>query len=163
MNLTTDKKSRFTLLACMICLCSVPVLGQETEERFRPGEWDVSPFLTYVDREGDDWGLGASVTYFPIKNLGVGGSTYWTDFRGVFIDNLSGEAYFRIPVAKAVAPYAVGSLGYVFETEEWCATFGGGVDFRLFKSVSAFSDIQYRVVEHTREGVFLRLGARIAF
>ena len=150
-------------LACAIAMLCLLANGQETEDRFQPGEWDVSPFLTYVDRSGDNWGLGASVTYFPIKYLGVGGSTYWTDFRGVFIDNLSAEAYFRIPIAKRLAPYAVSSAGYVFETEEWSVTLGGGVDFRLFKRVSAFSDIQWRFVQDTRDGVFLRLGARITF
>lgn len=149
-------------LVALTLLC-LPASGQETAERFRAGEWDVSPFVTYVDKSGDNWGLGGSVTYFPSKMVGVGASTYWSDFRGVFIDNMSGEAYVRIPVLKSVAPYAVGSLGYVFETEEWSATFGGGVDYRIFKRLSAFGDLQYRFVEHTRDGVFARLGIRFAF
>jgi len=163
MNRHNRLTNALNVIACALGLCSLPLYGQDAPERFRPGEWDVSPFATYVDKSGDNWGFGASVTYFLTEHIGVGASTYWTDFGGTFIDNLNGEAYFRVPIAEVVSPYAVGSVGYVFETEEWSATLGGGVDFRLFKHVSAFSDIRWRFVEHTREGAFLRFGVRFAF
>jgi len=163
MNRKNHVTNPWKLLACIVGLCSLPVLAQETTERFRPGEWEVSPFLTYVDKSGDHWGLGGSVTYFLTKNLGVGGSTYWTDFSGAFFDNLYGEAYFRLPIGRKIAPYVVGSGGYVFETREWSGTLGAGVDVRLLKRLSAFGDIQGRFVQDTRDGVMLRLGARFSF
>lgn len=163
MNRYNRITSLLNVTICALGLCTLPVCGQEASERFRPGEWDLSPFLTYVDKSGDNWGLGASLTYFLTKNIGVGGSTYWTDFGGAFIDNIYGEAFFRVPITQRFSPYAVGSVGYVFETEEWSATAGGGVDFRLFKHLGAFGDIQWRFVEHTREGAFARLGVRFAF
>jgi len=153
----------FNAVVCALGLCTLTVCGQEVADRFQAGEWDVSPFATYVDKKGGDWGLGASVTYYLTRNIGVGASTYWTDFGGTFFDNLYGEAYFRLPIGRRVSPYAVGSAGYVFENNEWSATLGGGIDFRAFKKISAFSDIQWRFVEHSREGAFLRLGVRIAF
>jgi len=155
--------NRFNAVVCTLGLCSLTVCGQEIADRFQAGEWDVSPFATYVDKKGDNWGLGASVTYYLTKNIGVGASTYWTDFGGSFFDNLYGEAYLRLPIGRRVSPYAVGSFGRVFENNEWSGTLGGGVDFRAFKKISAFSDIQWRFVEKSREGAFLRLGVRIAF
>ena len=119
--------------------------------------------MTYVAKTGDNWGAGASATYFVTDKIGVGASTYWTDFGGTFIDNLAGEAYFRLPLASIIAPYAVGGVGYHFDSEEWFETLGLGVDFRPFKNISAFSDAQYRFANETRDGVFLRLGVRFAF
>ena len=152
-----------SLITCALSLCTLSLFGQESPERFREGEWNVSPFLTYVDKQGDNWGAGAAVTYFPIKNFGIGGSTYWADSGGTLIDNLSCEAYLRLPVTLSLAPYGVTSVGYVFETEERSITLGGGVDFRLGKTLSAFSDLQWRFVEDTKNGVFLRLGVRFTF
>lgn len=135
--------------------------AEEEESRFKIGELEVSPFGTYVDKEGGKWGLGASATYFVTDKLGVGASTYWADFQGSFFDNVAGEAYFRLPILKVIAPYAVGSVGYEFETEEWFETLGLGVDFRAFKNLSAFSDIQYRFANDTKDGIMVRLGVRL--
>ncbi len=150
------------VIASFVCL-SATMAWAEDEDRFRPGEFEVSPFATYVDKTGDEWGLGASLTYFVTQRIGVGATTYWTDFGGTFFDNLAGEAYFRLPLFKVVSPYAVGGVGYQFDSEEWFETIGIGVDFRPFKNLSAFSDIQYRIANETRDGVFLRLGVRFAF
>ena len=49
-------KKSLRLLCFLLCLGSSAVLGQE-EQRFKPGELDLSPFATYVDKAGDDWGL----------------------------------------------------------------------------------------------------------
>ena len=157
-------KTRLTLIASVLCLSALPVLADEAgDERFHPGEWEVSPFLTYVDQTGDDWGAGATVSYFLSKQFGVGATTYWTDFNGTFIDNLAAEGQFRLPLLKMLAPYAVASIGYEFETEEFFETFGGGIDFRPFKNISAFSDIQYRIANETQNGVMIRLGIRFNF
>ncbi len=153
---------KYIPIVCLLSVAALPVLGQD-EERFKVGELELSPFLTYVDKTGDHWGGGASATYFITDKIGVGATTYWTDFGGTFIDNLAGEAYFRLPLLKVVAPYAVGGVGYQFDSEEWFESLGLGIDFRPFKKISAFSDIQYRFANETRDGVFLRLGVRFAF
>jgi len=152
-----------SLITCALILCGQSLQAQESGDRFQPGEWDVSPFATYVDKTGDDWGFGASLTYFVTRNIGVGASTYWTEFDGSLFDNVNAEAYFRLPIGRRVSPYAVGSVGYLFDTDEWGSTLGGGIDFRAFKKLSAFSDIQWRFTQDTQDGVFLRLGVRIAF
>ena len=154
-------KNALTILSFSVCLCTSTVFAQD--ERFHAGEWNVSPFVTYVDKVGDDWGAGASISYFLTKRIGIGATTYWTDFEGTFIDNLAGEVQFRFPAFKIVAPYAVGSIGYEFETEEVFETLGGGVDVRLFKNISAFGDVQWRFANETEDGIFLRLGGRLSF
>ena len=156
-------KKTFTILTSLLSLAVGSAIAQQGGTRFQPGEWEVSPFATYVDKDNGKWGAGAALTYFLTSNIGLGASTYWTDFKGTFFDNAAGEAYFRIPIFKAVSPYAVGSIGYQFDTTEWFETIGGGVDFRLFDKIAAFSDIQYRFANQTKDGVFIRLGARFAF
>jgi hypothetical protein len=168
-GLTTMKTQK--LIMPLICVGALAGMGQvkasaqeDDEIRFRQGEFDLSPFGAYVDKAGGKWGGGLAGTYFLHENVGVGASTYWTDITGTFIDNLEAEGYFRIPVLKVVAPYAVGGIGYQFEGQYWFETIGAGVDFRPFKNLTAFSDIQYRVANNSsRNGAFIRLGARISF
>lgn len=155
-------KAKVTILASVLCLGAISSLAQK-ETRFNRGEWEVSPFLTYVDKTGDNWGVGATAMYFVTRNVGVGGTTYWTDFGGRFFDNAAGEAQLRLPLFKRLAPYGVASLGYQFDSKEWFETLGAGADFRAFKRLSAFADIQWRFANETRDGIFLRLGARITF
>ena len=140
--------------------------GSDEESRFKRGEWDVSPFATYVDKAGGKWGAGAALTYFITDKIGIGGATYWTDTGGTFIDNAEAEGYFRLPIFKRLAPYAVGSIGYQFDRQYWFETVGAGLDFRAFKHLDAFSDIQYRFSndeDKSKGGIFLRLGVRFAF
>jgi hypothetical protein len=156
-------KKILMILGSLLGLAALTTLAADDETRFRRGEWDLSPFATYVDKAGDDWGLGASLTYFITDILGVGAATYWTDFGGTLFDNAAGEAYLRLPLGKSLAPYAVGSVGYQFDSEEWFETVGAGVDFRPFKNLSAFSDVQWRFANETRNGICVRLGIRCAF
>lgn len=155
-------KIKFIILASLLCLSAITSLAQE-ETRFKRGAWEISPFLTYVDKTGDNWGVGATAMYFVTRSIGVGGTTYWTDFGGRFFDNLAGEAQFRLPLFKRLAPYGVGSIGYQFDSKEWFQTLGAGADFSVFKHLAAFSDIQWRFANETRDGVFLRLGVRFTF
>ena len=138
---------------------------KDEEARFRKGEMDVSPFGVYVDQAGGKWGAGAALTYFITDKIGIGGATYWTETGGTFFDNAEFEGYFRIPLLKVVAPYAVASLGYQFDRDYWFQTIGVGADFRPFKRLNAFSDLQWRIADSSRsgDGVFLRLGARFSF
>jgi len=156
-------KETITIIASFLCFGAITALAEDEDTRFRRGEFEFSPFATYVDKSGDDWGLGASLSYFLTDRIGVGATTYWTDFGGTFFDNAAGEAYFRLPLFKVVAPYAVGGIGYQFDSEEWFETLGAGVDFRPLKKLTAFTDIQYRFANETKDGVFIRLGIRLGF
>ena len=155
-------KKSLLILGSLMCLSFGVAAADEEEMRFHPGEFELSPFGTYIDKEGGKWGAGASLSYFITDKIGVGATTYWADFGGTFFDNLAGEAYFRLPLFKIIAPYAVGGIGYEFETQEWFETLGLGVDFRPFKNISAFGDVQYRFANDSKDGVFLRLGVRLS-
>jgi hypothetical protein len=72
------------LVSSLLCFTAVSTLGAEEETRFVAGEWDLSPFATYVDKTGDKWGLGASATYFVTDKIGIGASTNETR-DGVFL------------------------------------------------------------------------------
>jgi hypothetical protein len=140
---------------------------KDTDEdvRFHKGEMDVSPFGVYVDQAGGKWGAGAALTYFITDKIGIGGATYWTESGGTFFDNAEFEGYFRIPVLKVLAPYALASIGYQFDRQYWFQTFGAGVDFRPFKRIDTFSDLQWRIADSSRsgDGLFVRIGARFSF
>lgn len=154
------------LLSALAILTTVITLraDEEGDRLFRADEFDISPYVAYSDQSGGKWGAGAAFTYFFTENIGAGASTYWTEFQGTVFDNLEGEAYLRLPLFKAVAPYAVGGLGYQFDRHYWFETIGGGVDFRAFKSLDLFSDIQYRIANsgNSPNGVFIRAGVRIS-
>lgn len=156
-------KATYALIASVLCLGAITSLGQQEESRFRKGQWELSPFLTYVNKSGDQWGVGATAMYFVTESIGFGGTTYWTDFGGSFFDNAAAEAHFRLPLLKRLAPYALGSVGYQFDSSEWFQTVGAGVDFKVFKRISAFGDVQWRFANKTKDGIFLRLGVRLTF
>jgi len=140
---------------------------KDTDEdvRFHKGEMDVSPFGVYVDQAGGKWGAGAALTYFITDKIGIGGATYWTESGGTFFDNAEFEGYFRIPVLKVLAPYALASIGYQFDRQYWFQTFGAVVDFRPFKRIDTFIDLQWRIADSSRsgDGLFVRIGARFSF
>ena len=150
---TITAPNRATVLA--------PDESEDLSLEFAKGEINVSPFAVYSDQAGDKWGVGVAGTYFITDKIGVGAATYWTDFGGTFFDNIEFEGYFRWPF-KRVAPYAMASLGYQFDREYWFETFGGGVDFRAFKRVDAFADLQWRIANSGKsgDGALLRVGVR---
>jgi len=169
-------KNRFGTFTGLSCLALAVAMGiapgltraadfstssPDDELMFNKGELNISPFATYVNQTGGKWGAGAALTYFLHENIGVGAATYWTDLGGTMFDNAEAEGYFRLPILKVVAPYAVGSVGYQFDRHYWFETIGAGVDFRPFKRIDAFSDIQYRIANSSAlNGVFLRIGVR---
>ena len=163
-------------LACLGVMAALGALAQtnttaqtasssgDEDIRFKQGEFDFSPFATYTDQTGGKWGAGAAVTYFLLRNVGIGAATYWTQLGGTVFDNVEFEGYFRIPVFERIAPYAVASVGYQFDRDYWFETLGGGVDFRAFKKLTAFSDLQWRIANSSASnGAFLRLGVRLTF
>ena len=159
-------KKTLTILVSLLGLGVLTVSAEDSDSRFQKGEWDISPFATYVNKSGGKWGVGSALTYFLTKQFGVGAATYWTDFgNGTFFNNLEAEGYFRITQFDRVAPYATASLGYQFDRSYWFQTFGGGVDFRMLKNLSAFSDLQFRIADNnnSQNGAFFRLGVRFSF
>jgi hypothetical protein len=161
----TAQTTKYAIKFAMAGTSSAEMQSMDDEDiRFHEGEWDLSPFATYVDKAGGKWGVGAAATYFILQNVGIGAATYWTDWKGTVFDNVEAEGYFRLPLLKVVAPYAVGSIGYQFDHDYWFETIGAGVDFRPLKNLSAFGDAQFRITnDGSKNGAFLRLGVRFSF
>ena len=86
------------------------------------------------------------------------------NYDGAFFDNILGEAYGRYPLEQIpLAPYAIVSVGYSFETEESFWAIGGGAEWRLNRKLGIFSDVQWQMNAHTDDGVAIRAGVRIGF
>ena len=133
------------------------------ESLFTENEVSLMGFANYVDKPADYWGRGIGLSYFLTRNLGVGLTTSWTDFKGTFFDNLSGEGYLRLPLGQLpLAIYGIGSAGYSWEFENWFFGVGGGAEFRFSKQFGLFSDIQYIFNDGgENDGVGIRLGLRL--
>jgi hypothetical protein len=170
MKTSKRKVVSLLILGMVSALSQVGALAQQAAaddgKQFQKGELNFSPFGTYVDQAGGKWGAGAALTYFLTDKIGVGAATYWTELGGTAFDNAEAEGYFRLPLFKRIAPYAVGSIGYQFDREYWFETLGAGVDFRAFKRLDAFADAQYRFSDSgskSGDGAFVRLGVRMSF
>src|SRR3974390_713694 len=88
---------------------AAPTEEEHKHDPFHAGELDLSPYAVYIDKlPGSKWGGGAALTFYPIRVLGIGASSYLTNFKGTAIDNVEGEAYLRLPIGCLLAPYAVG-------------------------------------------------------
>src|SRR5262249_4363197 len=107
-----DMKRTFKNIAILASIWTITALdqaiaaGQATtttydDTEFHQGELSLSPFGTYVDQAGGKWGAGAALTYYLLQNVGIGASTYWTELKGTFFDNVEAEGYFRLPLFKS--------------------------------------------------------------
>lgn len=154
-------KNKLLLLAAAAAL----TLGNQAQAEglFNSKELSLMGFGTYADRQEDSWGGGVGLSYFVTRHIGLGASTHWENVTGSFIDNLSGDAYFRIPLGDLpVAPYAVGSAGYNWELDHWLFGVGGGAEARLNETVGIFGDVQYVFKEGgDKDGVLVRFGFRL--
>lgn len=155
------KKTPIALIVTAASLCTAgQLIGQES---FAAREWSLSLYGSYVDKPNSDIGPGAGISYFLTRHLGVGAFTYFENWEGTFIDNMSLEGYFRWPLDRLhLAPYGLVAFGYSFETEESFGAIGAGAEWRISKW-GVFGDLRWLVNDDTRDGVGVRIGARLVF
>lgn len=155
-------KKTLCILATMATLAwTMPAQAQEL---FGPGEVNLLGYGMYIDPDSrtEEWQGGAELNYFMTRNVGFGVTTHMKDFRGTFIDNLAGDVYLRFPLGQIpVAPYAVGTGGYEFDSERWFGGGGGGAELRLSKVIGIFGDIQWLFYEGGKDGIAIRMGIRL--
>jgi hypothetical protein len=133
-------------------------------ELFKDRETSLSIFGGWVDKDDSKFAPGIGITHFLTPHWGFGAMTHWDNYDGTFIDNVSGEGYFRYPLrGMSLAPYAVASIGYSFETDETFESIGGGVEWRFHKSWGAFGDVRWQINNDTDDGVAVRLGVKLLF
>lgn len=134
------------------------------DELYKGKELALSLFGSYVDKDDSDVAPGGGVTYFFTKHLGIGAFTHWENFEGTFIDNISAEGIFRLPLNRMnLAPYAVAAWGYSFETEESFWAPGAGLEWRLNQNWGFFGDLRWQINDDTDDGIAARLGVRLVF
>jgi len=133
-------------------------------DAFNSGEFSLSLFANWVDKDDADLAPGAGLTYYLTKHIGVGAFTHWDNFDGTFIDNLSAEGHFRLPLGDIpLAPYGLAALGYSFETEEVFEALGAGAEWRFNDKWGAFGDVRWQFNNDTDDGAAIRAGVRLVF
>ena len=154
-------KKLFSLFAVALALSTGST--SRAESLFTENEVSLIGFANYTDKTDDYWGGGIGLTYFLTRNVGIGASTTWTDFKGAFFDNVSGEGYLRLPLGDApLAIYGIGSAGYTWEFNNWFFGAGAGAELRSSKQFGVFSDIQWLFNEGgDNDGVGVRIGIRL--
>jgi outer membrane protein with beta-barrel domain len=155
------KRSIATIIGILVICVSVSTV--KGADMFHASELSLSLFGGWVDKDDADLAPGAGLTYFLTEHIGVGALTHWDNFDGKFIDNVSAEAYFRLPLAGMLAPYGLAALGYSFETEESFESFGAGAEFRFNENWGAFGDVRWQINNDTDDGAAIRVGARLVF
>ena len=148
----------------LITTASLVTAASAADGSFESGEFSVSLFGNWVDKDDSDLAPGAGLTYYFTKHIGVGAFTHWDNFDGKFIDNFSAEAHFRFPLGDIpLAPYGLAALGYSFETEETFEALGGGAEWRFNDKWGAFGDVRWQFNNDTDDGVAIRAGVRLTF
>jgi|SRR6185436_11512034 predicted porin len=151
-----------TIIALLTTLLSMAVA--QAADLYNSKELALSAFGGWVDKDDSKFAPGAGVSYFLTEHLGVGAMTHWDNYDGSFIDNLSGEGYFRWPLSRLpLAPYGVAAIGYNFETDESFETLGAGAEWRFNEKWGVFGDVRWQFNNDTDDGVAFRVGLRLVF
>src|SRR5687767_4871074 len=157
-------KNMKTTITALIAVLTLGTLHAQDGGSFRSGEFNISAFGSWMDKDGNEFAPGAGVSYFLNQNIGIGAFTHWENYRGKFFDSFSGEAYFRWPLGDMpLAPYGLAGVGYSFETEEYFGMFGGGAEWRFSDTLGVFSDIRWQINDDTDDGFGIRAGVRFVF
>jgi hypothetical protein len=176
-------KNKMLVGGTMLMLAATSVLGAETVSNnqgdyYRCNELSVDAFGTasigeYTIqhlsnagvRHNTQLGVGAGVSYFITRNIGIGGEAYSENTTGAFIDSASANLTLRLPLGQSgFAPYVFGGGGHQFDMAQlWFGQFGGGMEFRFTPHVGIFVDARAVVPNETRYYGVARLGMRFAF
>ncbi|HHY84211.1 MAG TPA: porin family protein [Verrucomicrobia bacterium] len=153
----TKKALIVTALGLLACQAA------NASDLFASSERNLLVFGSYVDKDDSDLAPGVGLSYFLTRNLGIIASTYWENTDGSFIDNVTGEAVYRVPLrALALAPYGLVGIGYSFETEETFEHFGAGAEFRFSRNLGVFGDVRWQFNDDTDDGPGIRFGIRLS-
>ena len=159
---TTKLLSVKAAVALAIATVGLGVASAADDSPFEGREWSLSAFGGWIDKEDSKLTPGAGLTYFLTKHFGAGAFTHWENYEGTFFDNISAEGYFRLPLNR-LAPYALVSFGYSFETEETFEAVGAGAEWRFAGKLGLFSDVRWLFNNDTDDGIAIRAGVRWKF
>jgi hypothetical protein len=152
--------------------------GYSSGDLYRPNELSLDMFGTasvgkYTihhlsgDRIRNNTRLGAGVggNYFFTRNLGIGADVYSENLNGSFIDSVSANLIFRLPLGESgFAPYAFGGGGHQFDPARvWFGQFGTGMEYRFTPNIGLFLDGRIVFPNETKYFGLVRLGLRLPF
>jgi hypothetical protein len=117
-----------------------------------------------IERNGR-LGLGAGLSYFICRYVGVEGYAYSESTADAFIDHAGADLVARLPIGNSgVAPYIFGGAGRQFDPAvQWTYDAGAGVEWRFAPHVGVFVDGRFVWCEETRDYGMGRLGLRVGF
>jgi hypothetical protein len=129
------------------------------------GEWTIQHLSNARVRHNAQLGVGAGLSYFITRNIGIGAEAYSENTTGAFVDSASVNLTLRLPLGQSgFAPYAFGGGGHQFDMAQmWFGQFGAGMEYRFTPHVGIFVDARAVVPNETRYYGVARLGMRFAF
>jgi hypothetical protein len=176
-------KNKMLVGGTMLMLAVTSALGAETVSNnqgdyYRSSELSVDAFgsgslgeytLNHLSgpsvRQNVRFGLGAGLSYFITRNIGIGGEAYSENTTGAFIDSASANLTLRLPLGQSgFAPYAFGGGGHQFDAAKlWFGQAGAGMEYRFTPHVGVFLDARAVWPNETRLYGVGRVGLRFAF
>jgi hypothetical protein len=129
------------------------------------GKYTIEHISDQRVRNNARGGVGAGLTYFITRYIGIGADAYSENTSGPFIDNASGNLYVRVPLGQSgFAPYAYGGGGYQFDPAKvGFIQAGAGMEFRFTPNIGIFVDARYVVPDRTKYYGVGRAGLRFSF
>lgn len=123
-----------------------------------------NPSSRRIERNGR-LGLGAGVSYFFHRNIGVEGYAYSESTHNHFVDNVGGDLIARFPVGETgLAPYVFGGGGRQLDPiVQWTWDAGGGLEWRFAPHIGAFVDARYVWADKTKDYGMGRVGLKFGF
>ena len=117
-----------------------------------------------VERDGR-LGLGAGVSYFFCRYVGVEGYAYSESTADNFVDHVGANLVARLPIGDSgVAPYIFGGAGRQFDPNvQWTYDAGAGIEWRFAPHVGIFVDARFVWAEETRDYGLGRVGVKFGF
>jgi hypothetical protein len=152
--------------------------GYSNGDLYRPSELSLDMFGTasigkYTihhlsgDRIRNNTRLGAGVggNFFFTRNLGIEADAYSENLNGSFVDSVSANLIFRLPLGESgFSPYAFGGGGRQFDPARvWFGQFGTGMEYRFTPNIGLFLDGRIGFPNETKYFGLLRLGLRLPF
>ncbi len=180
-----NMKNKMLIGSALLMLAAKPAMGEDTNSissdtfdlypanqlsldafgTISEGEFTINHISGENVKNGARGGVGAGVTYFITRYIGIGADGYSENTSGPFIDNLSGNLYLRVPLGQSgFAPYVYGGGGYQFDSlKAGFGQAGAGMEFRFTPHFGLFADARYVVPDKSKFFGVGRAGLRISF
>jgi len=182
-NMNKQVRRNMLIGTALLMLAVTPASGADNsrgdgDDLYRANEFSLDAFGTASEgkytiehlsnrriRNNTRLGVGAGITYFFTRYIGLGADAYSENKSGPFIDSTSGNLMVRVPLGQSgFAPYALGGGGYQFDPAKvGFIQAGAGMEYRFTPHFGAFVDARYVLPNRTKYYGVGRAGLRLAF